>query len=191
MGTNLLDAELVRRVQAGDAKAFDVLVQKYQHKVINLVGRFVSDHAECQDIAQDAFIKAFRAINSFRGDSQFYTWLYRIAANTAKNYLASRARKSPGYTVDVEDAEHFEGESGLKENSNPENLLLTDEIERTIFDAIGRLPDDLKSAITLREIDGLSYEEIATVMDCPIGTVRSRIFRARDVIDKELRPLLE
>jgi RNA polymerase sigma-70 factor (ECF subfamily) len=191
MGTNLLDAELVRRVQAGDAKAFDVLVQKYQHKVINLVGRFVSDHAECQDIAQDAFIKAFRAINSFRGDSQFYTWLYRIAANTAKNYLASRARKSPGYTVDVEDAEHFEGESGLKENSNPENLLLTDEIERTIFNAIDRLPDDLKSAITLREIDGLSYEEIATVMDCPIGTVRSRIFRARDVIDKELRPLLE
>lgn len=191
MGTNLLDAELVRRVQAGDTKAFDVLVQKYQHKVINLVGRFVSDHAECQDIAQDAFIKAFRAINSFRGDSQFYTWLYRIAANTAKNYLASRARKSPGYTIDVEDAEHFDGESGLKENSNPENLLLTDEIELTIFNAIERLPDDLKSAITLREIDGLSYEEIATVMDCPIGTVRSRIFRARDVIDKELRPLLE
>jgi len=191
MGTNLLDAELVRRVQAGDAKAFDVLVQKYQHKVINLVGRFVSDHAECQDIAQDAFIKAFRAINSFRGDSQFYTWLYRIAANTAKNYLASRARKSPGYTVDVEDAEHFEGESGLKEYTNPENLLLTDEIKITIFNAIDRLPEDLKSAITLREIDGLSYEEIASVMDCPIGTVRSRIFRARDVIDKELRPLLE
>jgi RNA polymerase sigma-70 factor (ECF subfamily) len=191
MGTNLLDAELVRRVQAGDAKAFDVLVQKYQHKVINLIGRFVSDHAECQDIAQDAFIKAFRAIDSFRGDSQFYTWLYRIAANTAKNYLASRARKSPGYTVDVEDAEHFEGESRLKEYTNPENLLLTDEIKRTIFNAIDRLPDDLKSAITLREIDGLSYEEIADVMDCPIGTVRSRIFRARDVIDKELRPLLE
>jgi len=191
MGTNLLDAELVRRVQAGDAKAFDVLVQKYQHKVINLVGRFVSDHAECQDIAQDAFIKAFRAINSFRGDSQFYTWLYRIAANTAKNYLASRARKSPGYTVDVEDAEHFEGESGLKEYTTPENLLLTDEIKMTIFNAIDKLPDDLKSAITLREIDGLSYEEIADVMDCPIGTVRSRIFRARDAIDKELRPLLE
>ena len=191
MGTNLLDAELVRRVQAGDIKAFDLLVQKYQHKVINLVGRYVSDHAECQDIAQDAFVKAFRAIGSFRGDSQFYTWLYRIAANTANNYLASRARKSPGYTIDVEDAEHFEGESGLKEFSNPENLLLTDEIKRTIFDAIDRLPDDLKSAITLREIDGLSYEEIAEVMDCPIGTVRSRIFRARDVIDKELRPLLE
>ena len=191
MGTNLLDAELVKRVQAGDAAAFDVLVQKYQHKVVNLVGRFVSDTSECQDIAQDAFIKAYRAINNFRGDSQFYTWLYRIAANTAKNYLASRARKSPGYSVDVEDAEHFEGESGLKEYDNPENLLLTDEIRATVFDTIERLPEDLKSAITLREIDGLSYEEIAEVMDCPIGTVRSRIFRARDVIDKELRPLLE
>jgi len=191
MGTNLHDADLVRRVQAGDTGAFDLLVQKYQHKVINLVGRFVSDQAECQDIAQDAFIKAFRAIDSFRGDSQFYTWLYRIAANTAKNHLASRARKSPNYAVDVEDAEHFEGESGLKEYANPENLLLTDEIKATIFRAIENLPDDLKSAITLREIDGLSYEEIAEVMDCPIGTVRSRIFRARDVIDKELRPLLE
>lgn len=191
MGTNLLDAELVKRVQAGDRGAFDILVQKYQHKVVNLVGRFVSDQAECQDIAQDAFIKAYRAIGSFRGDSQFYTWLYRIAANTAKNFLASRARKSPAYSVDVEDAEHFEGESGLKEYANPENLLLTDEIRATIFRAIENLPDDLKSAITLREIDGLSYEEIADVMDCPIGTVRSRIFRARDVIDKELRPLLE
>ncbi len=191
MGTNLLDAELVKRVQSGDTAAFDILVQKYQHKVINLVGRFVSDQSECQDIAQDAFIKSFKAINSFRGDSQFYTWLYRIAANTAKNYLASRARKSPGYTVDVEDAEHFEGESGLKEYATPENQLLTEEIKRTVFGAIERLPEDLKSAITLRELDGLSYEEIAQVMDCPIGTVRSRIFRARDVIDKELRPLLE
>ena len=191
MGTNLLDAELVKRVQAGDTAAFDLLVQKYQHKVVNLVGRFVSDHAECQDITQDAFVKAYRAIGNFRGESQFYTWLYRIAANTAKNYLASRARKSPAYSVDVEDAEHFEGESGLKEYTTPENLLLTAEIKQTIFKAIEALPDDLKSAITLREIEGLSYEEIAEVMDCPIGTVRSRIFRARDVIDKELRPLLE
>lgn len=191
MGTNLLDAELVKRVQAGDTGAFDILVQKYQHKVINLIGRFVSDHSECQDIAQESFIKAYRAINNFRGDSQFYTWLYRIAANTAKNYLASRARKSPSYSVDVEDAEHFEGESGLKEYTNPENTLLTAEIKATIFRSIENLPEDLKSAITLREIDGLSYEEIAEVMDCPIGTVRSRIFRARNVIDKELRPLLE
>lgn len=191
MGTNLLDAELVKRVQAGDSAAFDILVQKYQHKVVNLVGRFVSDHAECQDITQDAFVKAYRAIGNFRGESQFYTWLYRIAANTAKNYLASRARKSPAYSVDVEDAEHYEGESGLKEYTTPENLLLTAEIKQTVFKAIEALPDDLKSAITLREIEGLSYEEIAEVMDCPIGTVRSRIFRARDVIDKELRPLLE
>lgn len=191
MQSSLLDAELVKRVQSGDTGAFDLLVQKYQHKVINLVGRFVSDHAECQDIAQDAFIKAYRAIPNFRGDSQFYTWLYRIAANTAKNHLASRARKAPGYTVDVEDAQYFEGESGLKEFSNPENLLLTEEIREVVFDTIDKLPEDLKSAITLREIDGLSYEDIATVMDCPIGTVRSRIFRAREVIDKELRPLLE
>ena len=191
MQSSLLDAELVKRVQSGDTGAFDLLVQKYQHKVINLVGRFVSDHAECQDIAQDAFIKAYRAIPNFRGDSQFYTWLYRIAANTAKNHLASRARKAPGYTVDVEDAQHFEGESGLKEFSNPENLLLTEEIREVVFDTIDKLPEDLKSAITLREIDGLSYEDIAAVMDCPIGTVRSRIFRAREVIDKELRPLLE
>ena len=191
MGTSLLDAELVKRVQAGDTGAFDILVQKYQHKVVNLIGRFVSDQAECQDIAQDSFIKAYRAIDNFRGDSQFYTWLYRIAANTAKNHLASRTRKSPGYAIDVDDAEHYEGESGLKEYDNPENLLLTNEIKATIFDAIEKLPEDLKSAITLRELDGLSYEEIAEVMDCPIGTVRSRIFRAREVIDKELRPLLE
>ena len=181
MGTNLLDADLVKRVQAGDTRAFDLLVQKYQHKVINLVGRFVSDPAECQDIAQDAFIKAYRAIESFRGDSQFYTWLYRITANTAKNYLAARARK----------AEHFEGESRLKVFDNPENLLLTEEIKKTVFDAIEKLPEDLKTAITLREFDNLSYEDIAEVMNCPIGTVRSRIFRAREVIDKELRPLLE
>ena len=191
MGTNLLDADLVKRVQAGDARAFDLLVQKYQHKVINLVGRFVSDPAECQDIAQDAFIKAYRAIDSFRGDSQFYTWLYRITANTAKNHLAARARKAPAYAVDVDDAEHFEGESRLKEFDNPENLLLTDEIRKTVFEAIEKLPEDLKTAITLREFDNLSYEDIAQVMNCPIGTVRSRIFRAREVIDKELRPLLE
>jgi RNA polymerase sigma-70 factor, ECF subfamily len=191
MGTNLLDAELVKRVQAGDKAAFDILVQKYQHKVVNLINRFVSDQTECYDIAQDTFIKAYRAIGNFRGDSQFYTWLYRIAANTAKNYLASRARKSPSYSIDVDDAEHYEGESGLKEYTTPENLLLTDEIEKTVYQAIENLPEDLKSAITLREIEGLSYEEIAEVMDCPIGTVRSRIFRARDAIDKELRPLLE
>lgn len=191
MGSTELDSELVKRVQQGDKAAFDVLVLKYQQKVINLVSRFVSDHSECHDVAQEAFIKAYRALGKFRGDSQFYTWLYRIAANTAKNHLASRSRKSPTYSVDVDDAEHFTGESGLKDYTNPENLLLTEEIKQTVFKAIENLPEDLKSAITLREIEGLSYEDIADVMDCPIGTVRSRIFRARDAIDKELRPLLE
>lgn len=191
MGSSDIDSELVKRVQQGDKSAFDVLVVKYQQKVVNLISRFVSDQSECYDVAQETFIKAYRALGNFRGDSQFYTWLYRIAANTAKNHLASRSRKSPAYSVDVEDAEHFTGESGLKEYTNPENMLLTDEIKQTVFAAIEKLPDDLKSAITLREIEGLSYEDIADVMDCPIGTVRSRIFRARDAIDKELRPLLE
>jgi RNA polymerase sigma-70 factor, ECF subfamily len=191
MGSKELDIVLVERVQQGDKAAFDVLVQKYQQKVVNLISRFVSDHSECYDVAQETFIKAYRALPNFRGDSQFYTWLYRIAANTAKNHLASKSRKTPNYSVDVDDAEHFGGESGLKEFTTPENLMLTEEIKQTIYTAIEALPDDLKSAITLRELEGLSYEEIASVMDCPIGTVRSRIFRARDAIDKELRPLLE
>ncbi|MCK4707250.1 MAG: RNA polymerase sigma factor RpoE [Gammaproteobacteria bacterium] len=191
MGSVELDSELVKRVQQGDKAAFDILVLKYQQKVVNLVSRFVSDQSECYDVAQETFIKAYRALGNFRGDSQFYTWLYRIAANTAKNHLASRSRKTPKYSVDVEDAEHFTGENGLKDNTTPENLLLTEEIKQTVYAAIDKLPEDLKSAITLRELEGLSYEEIADVMDCPIGTVRSRIFRARDAIDKELRPLLE
>ena len=191
MGSEELDSELVRRAQAGDKTAFDLLVRKYQQKVINLVSRFVQDPSEALDVAQETFIKAYRALNNFRGDSQFYTWIYRIAANTAKNHLASRARKSPTWSVDVEDAEHFAGENGLKEYDNPENLLLTEEIKQTVFRAIENLPEDLKTAITLRELEGLSYEDIAQVMGCPIGTVRSRIFRARDAIDKELRPLLQ
>jgi RNA polymerase sigma-70 factor, ECF subfamily len=191
MGSVELDSELVKRVQQGDKSAFDVLVQKYQQKVVNLISRFVSDQSECYDVAQETFIKAYRALDKFRGDSQFYTWLYRIAANTAKNHLASRARKSPKYSVDVEDAEHYSGDSQLKDNTTPESLMLTEEIKQTVYAAIENLPEDLKSAITLRELEGLSYDEIADVMDCPIGTVRSRIFRARDAIDKELRPLLE
>ncbi len=191
MGSVELDSELVKRVQQGDKSAFDILVLKYQQKVVNLISRFVSDQSECYDVAQETFIKAYRALDNFRGDSQFYTWLYRIAANTAKNHLASRSRKSPKYAVDVDDAEHYSGESMLKDNTTPENLLLTEEIKQTVYAAIDKLPEDLKSAITLRELEGLSYEEIADVMDCPIGTVRSRIFRARDAIDKELRPLLE
>jgi RNA polymerase sigma-70 factor (ECF subfamily) len=191
MGSTLIDSELVKRVQQGDKSAFDLLVVKYQQRVVNLISRFVSDKSECYDVAQETFIKAYKALGNFRGDSQFYTWLYRIAANTAKNHLASRARKSPAYSVEVEDAEHFSGESALKDYATPESLLLTEEIKRTVYQAIESLPEDLKSAITLREIEGLSYEEIADVMECPIGTVRSRIFRARDAIDKELRPLLE
>ncbi len=185
-----LDSEFVQRVQNGDTSAFDSLVQKYQHKVITLISKFVPDYAECQDISQDTFIKAYGAIDKFRGDSQFYTWLYRIATNTVKNYLTSRARKSPMYTVDVEDAMNFEGESGLKDYTTPENLLLSDEIKQTIFNVIAKLPGDLKSIITLREIDGLSYKEISEVMYCPIGTIRSRISRAREVIDRELEGLL-
>ncbi len=191
MGSAELDSELVKRVQQGDKAAFDILVMKYQQKVVNLISRFVSDQSECYDVAQETFIKAYRALGNFRGDSQFYTWLYRIAANTAKNHLAARSRKSPTYSVEVEDAEHYDGDSRLKDNTTPESLMLTDEIKQTVFRAIEKLPEDLKTAITLRELEGLSYEEIAGVMDCPIGTVRSRIFRARDAIDKELRPLLE
>ena len=191
MGSVDLDIELVKRVQNGDKAAFDVLVQKYQQRVVNLVSRFVSDHSECYDVAQDTFIKAYRALGSFRGDSQFYTWLYRIAANTAKNHLATRSRKSPAYSVDIDDSDNYAAENVLKDQDTPENLLLTDEIKRTVYSAIEKLPEDLKTAITLRELEGLSYDEIADVMDCPIGTVRSRIFRARDAIDKELRPLLE
>ena len=188
---SLTDEQLAVRAQEGSSACFGVLVERFEARLVTFISKRIGDVHAAQDIAQDAFIKAYRAIGNFRGDSQFYTWLYRIAANTAKNHLASRARKSPIYSVDVDDAEHYEGESGLKEYSNPENLLLTDEIKRTIFRVIEDLPDDLKSAITLRELEGLSYEEIAEVMDCPIGTVRSRIFRARDAIDKELRPLLE
>lgn len=191
MNSSETDAELVKRVQNGDSKAFDILVIKYQQRVINLITRFVSDYSECQDIAQEAFIKAYKGLKNFRGDSAFYTWLYRIAANSAKNYLASKGRKVPAQGVDAQDAEFYDGESRLKDQTTPENLMLTKEIEKTVFKTIEKLPDDLKTAIRLREMDGMSYEDIADVMDCPIGTVRSRIFRAREAIDAELRPLIE
>lgn len=191
MNSSETDAELVKRVQNGDSKAFDILVIKYQQRVINLITRFVSDYSECQDIAQEAFIKAYKGLKNFRGDSAFYTWLYRIAANSAKNYLASKGRKVPAQGVDAQDAEFYDGESRLKDQTTPENLMLTKEIEKTVFKTIEKLPDDLKTAIRLREMDGMSYEDIAEVMDCPIGTVRSRIFRAREAIDAELRPLIE
>ncbi len=191
MNSNETDAELVKRVQNGDSKAFDVLVIKYQQRVINLITRFVSDYSECQDIAQEAFMKAYKGLHNFRGDSQFYTWLYRIAANSAKNYLASKSRKVPAQGIDAQDAEFYDGESRLKDRETPEHIMLTKEIEKTVFASIDALPEDLKTAIRLREMQGMSYEEIARIMDCPIGTVRSRIFRAREAIDAELRPLIE
>jgi RNA polymerase sigma-70 factor (ECF subfamily) len=186
-----LDQELVERVQRGDKSAFDLLVRRYQHKIVNLVSRYVYDHAEAADVAQETFIKAYRAIGDFRGDSAFYTWLYRIAINTAKNYLVSMGRRPPGTDIEAEDAEQIESGAALRVIATPERALLTEEIARTVQRAMEALPEDLRTAITLREIEGLSYEEIAQAMDCPIGTVRSRIFRAREAIDKELRPLLE
>ncbi|MFQ2054941.1 RNA polymerase sigma factor RpoE [Aeromonas veronii] len=188
---NLLDEQLVERVQRGDKAAFNLLVKKYQHKVVNLVARYVNNPGDVPDVAQEAFIKAYRALPTFRGESAFYTWLYRIAVNTAKNYLTSQGRRPPSSDVEADEAESYGGGEALQEVSTPENLALTDEIERTVFSAIEALPEDLRTAITLRELEGLSYEEIAEIMDCPVGTVRSRIFRAREAIDKKLQPLIE
>jgi RNA polymerase sigma-70 factor, ECF subfamily len=191
MTTDVTDAQLVERVQRGDKGAFDLLVVKYQHKVLKLVGRLISNPAEAEDVAQDAFIKAYRALKSFRGDSAFYTWLYRIAINTAKNALVSNGRRPADYSLDLQDPDQYEAHSRLKESDTPEGMLLTEEIRQTVQHAMQDLPDDLRTAITLRELDGLSYEEIAEAMACPVGTVRSRIFRAREAIDKKLQPLLD
>jgi RNA polymerase sigma-70 factor, ECF subfamily len=186
-----LDEDLVLRVQRGDKSAFDLLVLRYQHKIIQLVNRFVKDPSEAQDVAQEAFIKAYRAMGNFRGDSAFYTWLYRIAINTAKNYLVSRSRRSSDYEVDVHDAETLGNVPQLQGMETPERLLLNDEIIDAIKTAIDKLPEEMRTAIMLREFEGMSYEEIAEAMDCPVGTVRSRIFRAREAIDNKLNPLLE
>jgi RNA polymerase sigma-70 factor (ECF subfamily) len=185
-----VDQLLVERVQKGDKRAFDLLINKYQHRIISLVSRYVSDHAEAMDVAQEAFIKAYRAIDRFRGDSAFYTWLYRIAINTAKNWLVARKRRPPASDIDAADAEQYDVESRLKEQGTPENELMREEIKRTVYDTIANLPEDLRTAIMLREMEGMSYEDIAVTMDCPIGTVRSRIFRAREAIDEKLKPLL-
>lgn len=185
------DQRLVERVQQGDKRAFDLLVKKYQHKIIALVGRYVQDHHEMQDVAQEAFIKAYRALGSFRAESAFYTWLYRIAINTAKNHLVSRSRRPPGTDVDVDEAEIFSASPQMKDSAAPEDHLMRDELEECIFNAINNLPEDLKAAISLREFDGMSYEEIAEVMQCPVGTVRSRIFRAREAIDKAMLALVK
>jgi RNA polymerase sigma-70 factor (ECF subfamily) len=190
MGENDVDQALVLRVQKGDKRAFDLLVKKYQHKLVSVVGRYINDWSECQDVAQEAFIRAYRAIGAFRGDSQFYTWIYKIAINTAKNYLVSQGRRPPTDDIAVEDAVLFDGSARLSESATPERELLREEIERTVFATVEALPVELRQAITLREVDGLSYEEIAEAMNCPIGTVRSRIFRAREAIDETLRPLL-
>ncbi len=185
------DAELVRRVQQGDKHAFDLLVLKYQHKIAKLVSRYVKDPSEALDVTQEAFIKAYRALPRFRGDSAFYTWLYRIAINTAKNYLVAQSRRPSTVDLTNQEGEQLSAEDLLQETETPENLLSRDEVKETISRAIDSLPEDLKTAITLRELEGLSYDEIAKVMECPIGTVRSRIFRAREAIDKQLKPLLE
>ncbi len=185
-----LDQDLVKKVQCGDKAAFDLLVIKYQHKIVHLVNRYVKDPSEAQDVAQDTFIKAYRALGDFRGDSAFYTWLYRIAINTAKNYLLSRSRRHFDYEVDVQDAEQIENAPQLKDMETPENLLMNDQVVQVIRTAIEKLPEEMRIAITLREFEGMSYEEIAEAMDCPIGTVRSRIFRAREAIDEKLNPLL-
>jgi RNA polymerase sigma-70 factor (ECF subfamily) len=186
-----VDQMLVTRVQKGDKSAFDLLVRKYQHKVAKLVSRYVRDRREVEDVTQEALIKAYRAIGGFRGESAFYTWLYRIAVNTAKNYLESQGRRPPSSDVEIEGAELAESGGELRDQATPERQMLTDEIAATVWRVIESLPPDLRTAVTLREIDGLSYEEIAEVMECPIGTVRSRIFRAREAIDLELKPLLE
>ena len=184
------DQMLVERVQRRKKKAFDLLVLKYQHKVGNLIARYIRDPSEVFDVTQEAFIKAYRALPNFRGDSAFYTWLYRVAINTAKNYLATKARRPPGDDIEADTAEQMDLGAPLKEYATPENLALEREIAQTIQRALDELPDDLRTAITLRELDGLTYEEIAQAMDCPIGTVRSRIFRAREAIDAKLKPLL-
>jgi RNA polymerase sigma-70 factor (ECF subfamily) len=186
------DKALVERVKRGDKAAFDLLVIKYQSRIINLVMRFVRNHADAMDITQEAFIKAYRALPNFRGDSAFYTWMYRIAVNTAKNFLAIQAnRRMPEVEQDPSEMEQIDTGTALKELDTPENLLLTAEIQDTVVKAIENLPEDLRTAIILRELEGMSYEEIAESMDCPIGTVRSRIFRAREAIDKHLEPLIK
>ena len=191
MGTKSSDQLLVERVQQGDKAAFDLLVGQYQHKIVKLVGRYVRDPDEAQDVAQDAFIKAYRALPGFRGESAFYTWLYRIAINTAKNQLAANKRRADDFALDLQDPEQYEVHGRLRDDDTPEGLALSEEIRETVNQAIEALPEDLRTAIVFREVDGMSYEEIAGAMECPVGTVRSRIFRAREAIDKRLKPLLD
>ena len=181
-----MDKQLVERVKRGDKRAFDLLILKYQHKIIGLVGRYLRDQDEVQDVTQESFIKAYRALPNFRGDSAFYTWLYRIAINTAKNHLVSRSRRPPDTDIDADDREFQNNYAVLRDNESPEDVLAMGQMESVIYCAIGDLPEELKVAVTLREFEGLSYDEIAEVMECPVGTVRSRIFRAREAIEKKI-----
>ena len=190
MGEQLTDQILVERAQQGDKKAFNLLVARYQNKVAGLLTRYVSAN-DIPDVAQETFIKAYRSLDTFRGESAFYTWLYRIAVNTAKNYLMTQGRRPPTEDVLAEDAESFDVGTKLRNIDTPEHLILSDELKEIVFKTINELPDELKSAITLRELEGMSYEEIADVMDCPVGTVRSRIFRAREFIENQLAPLVK
>ncbi len=192
MSDREIDQRLVERAQAGEKRAFDLLVSKYQRKLSRLLSRFIRDPAEVEDVAQEAFVKAYRALPSFRGDSAFYTWLYRIGINTAKNHLVAMGRRAPTTTeFDADEAETFEDGDQLRDINTPESLMMSRQIGETVNAAMDGLPEELRTAITLREIEGLSYEEIAAIMNCPIGTVRSRIFRAREAIAAKLRPLLE
>lgn len=190
MGSRETDQQLVERAQQGDNRAFDLLVRKYQHKILGLISRYVHDHAEVQDVAQEAFIKAYRALGNFRSESAFYTWMYRIAINTAKNHLVSRGRRPPGSDLDIVDAEILDHSGRLADSETPEAVIARDQLEAAVYEAIENLPDDLRTAITLRELDGLSYEDIANIMQCPVGTVRSRIFRAREAVDQHIQPLV-
>lgn len=190
MGNRETDQQLVERARNGDTRAFDLLVKKYQHKIIGLIGRYVHDHSEVQDVAQEAFIKAYRALGSFRAESAFYTWMYRIAINTAKNHLVSRSRRPPGSDLDMSDAEILDHSGRLSDIETPEAAMARDQLEAAVFEAIDALPDDLRTAITLREMDGLAYEDIANIMECPVGTVRSRIFRAREAVDQHIQPFI-
>lgn len=190
MGEVETDRALVERVRKGDVRAFDLLVRKYRHKILGLISRYVHDWSECEDVAQEAFVRAWRALPAFRGESAFYTWMYKIAVNTAKNHLVAQGRRPPADDMDADTAVQIDAGARLRDEATPERELARQEIERTVAATVEALPEELRVAITLREVDGLSYEEIAERMGCPIGTVRSRIFRAREAIDIKLRPLL-
>jgi len=185
------DQQLVEMVQQGNKAAFDLLVRKYQNKVLSLVSRFVKNQGDVPDVAQEAFIKAYRALPNFRGDSAFYTWLYRIAVNTAKNHLAAQKRRPSSSDLEIEESEYFDEADKLRDSASPERLLLTRELRDVVINTLEALPEDLRTAISLRELDGLSYEDIANIMECPVGTVRSRIFRAREALEKQIDPLMQ